>query len=181
MLDQYEKNASGLLVPKKQGIVFSGKYRGTIIREGEIIDEFECENIVVNEGLNALLNVILGSASVLYPWYLGVFSGNYTPVASVGAATIASAATEFISYSGGVRPTFVPAAAASQSITNSASPASFSFTAGAALYGAFLISSSTLNGTSGTLLSAAQFGSVKNVSSGDQLLLNYTFNAASTS
>ena len=69
--------------------------------------------------------------------------------------------------------------ASGQQVTNSASRASFTFNAGTTIYGAFLVSSSTINGTTGTLISAAQFGSAKSVSNTDQILLTYTFSLAS--
>lgn len=174
----FEKNAAGLLVPDHK-IVGIGTYHGTLIRDGKVIDEFEDRNIVVNEGLNANLNIMLAGASQISSWYLGLFTGNYTPVATVAAATIAGAATECTGYTAGARQQWLPAAASGQSITNSASRASFTFNATQTIYGGFLISSAVINGTSGTLFSAAQFSSAKNVVNLDQLLLTYTFTAAS--
>ena len=67
-----------------------------------------------------------------------------------------------------------------QSVTNSASAASFTFNANLTIYGAFLASSSVISGTTGTLFSAAQFGTAKSVVSSDVLLLTYSFAAASS-
>lgn len=181
MLNLWKKNKSGLIVPEDASARFGGVYKGQIIRKGEVIDEFEAKNIVVNQGLNALLNIALGSQAQITQWYLGLFSGNYTPVASDTAATISTNATETTVYSAGARQLFVPVASTAQSITNAASTASFTFNASASIYGAFLASSSVINGTSGYLMSGAQFGAVKNVVNTDQLLLTYTFNATSTS
>jgi hypothetical protein len=163
---------------------FGGTYHCVHVRDGEVIDEWDAENIVVNQGLNALLNIALGAQASIASWYLGLFSGNYTPVAADTAATIAANATEVSAYTAGARQLFVPASATTQSITNSASQASFTFNASATIYGAFLISSSIINSSSNAppyLMSAAQFGTSKSVVSGDQLLLTYTFNASSTS
>jgi hypothetical protein len=160
-------------------ILGAGRYHGRIIRAGEVIDEFETKNLVVNQGLNYLLNAALGAGSQITTWYIGLFSGNYTVLATDTAANIASAATEVSAYAAGVRQQWVQPGAASQSITNSASQASFTFNGSATLFGAFLISSATINGVTGTLFSGAQFGSSKSVVSGDQLLLTYTYTAAS--
>lgn len=178
-MTDYQENGAGLLVPNHE-IKVAGKYYGQIIRAGKVIDEWEDSNLVVNEGLNALLNIMFNNSTQITTWYLGVFEANYTPVAGVTAATIASASTECTAYTSTTRPEYVEAAASSQSTTNSANRASFVFNATKTIYGAFLISSSTKNGTSGTLFSAARFSSSKNVDSGDELLLTYAFTASSS-
>jgi len=165
-----------LLLPK---VTLGGRLRGRIIRSGRVIDQFETKNIVVNQGLNYLLGASLGAQSVVTAWYIALFSNNYTILASDTAATIAANAGEVTQYTAGVRQTWSSAPPASQSITNSATQASFTFNASLTVYGAFLISSSAINGTSGTLFSGAQFGSPKSVVSSDILQLTYTFTAAS--
>lgn len=174
----YDYTAGGLLVPTSE-LRVGGVYHGQIIRDGKVIDEWEDANLVANEGLNSLLDVYLRNQTQIATWYLGLFEGNYTPVATDTAANIASNSTECTAYTNGTRPTWTPAAASSQSITNSASQATFTFNATKTIYGAFLVSSSTKSGTSGVLFSAARFGSSKSVVSSDQLLLTYTFTASS--
>ena len=56
----------------------------------------------------------------------------------------------------------------------------FTFNAGATIYGAFLASTATINGTTGVLMSAARFATQRVVASGDQLLLTYAFAASSS-
>lgn len=178
MEQDYVKSAGGVLVPDHK-IFVGGLFKGAIIRRDGSVEEFEDKNLVVNEGLNLLLNVMFNGTTQVNPWYLGIFEGNYTPVATVTAATIASASTESTAYSSSTRPQYQQASASSQSITNSANRASFVFTSAKTIYGAFLVSNSTKSGTSGSLFSAARFGSSKNVDIGDELLLTYTFNASS--
>lgn len=161
------------------GIGLGGVWSGQIIRNGEVIDEFEYSNLIVNEGLNHALDVVLHGSTQVATWYIGVFEGNYTPVATVTAATITSASTECTAYDETTRVAYVEAAASSQSTTNSASKATFTFNATKTIYGAFLVSVSTKSGTTGTLLSAARFASSKAVADDDQLLLTYTINASS--
>jgi hypothetical protein len=179
-MDQIElsKTEGGILVPSS-GIIVGGKFVGQLIRAGKVIEEFEDSNLVVNEGLNSLLEINFRSGTQITAWYLGLFEGNYTPVASVTAATITSASTETTAYTQSTRPAYSPAAASSQSITNSASRATFTFNATKTIYGAFLVSSSAKSGTTGTLFSAARFASSKLVESGDELLLTYNFSASS--
>lgn len=167
-----------LLVPKA-GQVIGGRFLGKITRAGRVIDEFECKNIVVNQGLNYLLGASLGAQSVVTAWYIGLFSNNYTILSSDTAATIAASAGEVTQYTAGVRQTWSSSPPASQAISNSATQASYTFNATLTVYGAFLISSSAIGGTSGTLFSGAQFGSPKSVVNSDILQLTYTFTAAS--
>lgn len=169
---------SGLLLPEST-IQASGEYHCQIIRNGVVIDEWTDKNLVVNEGLNNLLNVMFNSAAQTTTWYTGLFEGNYTPVGSVTAATIASASTECTAYTSSTRPEYVEAASTAQYTTNAASRASFVFNAAKTIYGAFLVSSNVKNGTSGVLFSAARFSSSKAVESGDELLLTYGFSASS--
>lgn len=161
------------------GILVRGKYSGQIIRAGKIIEEFEDHNLVVNEGLNALNDIMFHGSTQITTWYLGLFEGNYTPVATVTAATISSAATETTAYTSSTRREYVEAASSSQVTTNSANRASFVFNAAKTIYGAFMVSSSTKSGTGGTLFSASRFSSSKSVESGDELLLTYAFTASS--
>lgn len=175
--EQMVQTESGLLVPA--GLKVGGHFIGQIRRNGQIIDEFSCPNLVVNEGLNHLLNVGFNAASQVTTWYLGIFEGNYTPVGSVTAATIASASTECTAYASATRPEFVEATSTAQSITNSANRASFVMNATKTVYGAFLVSSNVKSGTAGVLFSATRFTTAKALENTDELLLTYTFNAAS--
>lgn len=178
MEPNFEMSKGGVLLPVNKLLV-GGKYTGQIIRAGRVIDEWEDDNLVVNEGLDALLNIMFHGNTPITTWYLGVFEGNYTPVNTVTAGTIAAASTECTAYASATRPMWDEAASSGQSITNSASRASFVFNATKTIYGAFLVSNSTKSSTSGTLFSAARFATAKNVVNADELLLTYTFNAAS--
>ncbi len=169
---------SGLLVPA-QALHVGGRFIGEIRRHGKVIDQFEVPNLVVNEGLNALLNIMFNGATQIPTWYIGIFEGNYTPVAGVTAATIASAATECTAYTNATRPEYQEAASTAALTTNAASRASFVFNASKTVYGAFLVSTNTKSGTSGTLFAAARFSTAKAVTTDDELLLTYAFSAAS--
>ena len=174
------ENDAGLLVPAPAKLLMGGVFHAELIRDGRLIDEFEFKNTVVNEGLNSTLNVVFNAASQITSWYIGLFQGNYTPVASDTAATIAANSTECSAYTAGVRQNFTVVASTAQTTTNAASKASFTFNAGQTIYGAFLVSTATINGTTGTLMSAARFSTSRVVASGDQLLLTYAFAAASS-
>lgn len=149
------------------------------VRGGEVIDREDITNLVTNEGLDHLLNTVFHGGTQIASWYLGLFEGNYTPIATVTGATIAQSSTECVAYDEASRQEYNEAAASAQSITNSANRAVFTMNATKTIYGAFLASNSTKGSTSGTLFSAARFASPKSVVDDDQLLLTYTFNASS--
>jgi hypothetical protein len=178
-MDNFERRESGLLVPVDASARFGGRFIGKIVREGEVIDEFDVPNLVVNEGLNHILGVELGGVTQITSWFLGLFQGNYTPQASDTAANIASNSTECSSYTSPTRLAWAPAAAASQRITNGATPATFTFNGAVTVYGGFLISNNTIAGTGGILLAETLFTAPKSVVDDDQLLLTYAIGAAS--
>lgn len=156
-----------------------GRFFVEHIRDGEVIDREDVTNLVVNEGLDHILNTVFHGGTQVGTWYLGLFEGNYTPIATNTAATIAGAATESTAYNESQRQEYKEGAASAQSITNSADKATFTMNANKTIYGAFLISNATKGATSGILLAAARFATPKTVGTDDQLLLTYTFNASS--
>lgn len=177
--NDYSLSPKGVLTPAPVKLMIGGSYHGQIIRDGRVIDEFVDKNLVVDEGLNSLLNIMFNGATQVPTWYMGVFEGNYTPVSGVTGATVASAATECTAYASTTRPAYTEAASTAKSMTNSANRASFVFTAGKTIYGALLVSDNTKGGTAGTLFSAARFSTSKVVAVDDELLLTYTFTASS--
>jgi hypothetical protein len=182
---QYVERPSGLLVPKHLqshagAFRLGGKFKGSLFRKGVLIDEWESKNLAVNQGLNDALNCYFNVGGQTTTWYMGIFQGNYTPVSTDTAATIAGNSTECSSYSSGTRPQWQQAAPSGQSITNAANRATYTFTGSVTIYGAFLISQNTIGGSSGVLFAAAQFGASKAVVSSDQLLLTYQINALPT-
>jgi len=175
---EHIKTEGGVLIPASH-LRVGGTFEGQIVRGGEVIEEFADSNLVVNEGLNKLLDVMFHADTQISTWYLGLFEGNYTPTATLTAGTVAATATECTAYDEAARPQYNEAAASAQSITNSGNRATFTFNATKSVYGAFLISNSTKGGTVGTLFAAARFSTAKNVEAADELLLTYTFDAAS--
>ncbi len=156
-----------------------GHYDFQLIRNGEVIDQWEMDNLVVDQGLNYALNSGFGQTSGLTNWYIGLFEGNYTPTAGVDASTIATLSTECTAYTSGTRPAWtLPGATTNKQLTNGASRASFTFTSTKTLYGAFLVSSNVKSGTAGTLFSGARFSTAKSVDQDDELLITYVLTAA---
>lgn len=186
----FEKAPSGILVPDGN-IVIGGAFFVEHYRQQKsgklrkIYEDFVGQNnIVVNEGLNYLLNAgIDGSPAAITTWYLSLFKGNYTPLATNTASMFSSTATEVLVSdltSPASRPVYNPAASTAQSLTNAASKASFVFDASITVYGAFIQSTSAFANQTGTLLCAAKFGASRSVIATDQLDVTYVINATSS-
>lgn len=188
MIGKYQKFVNGVWVDDvdakieglRASISMMGRYDAKIVRKGEVIDEWECKNVCTYQGLISMLNNTFCGVAAISNWYLGIFQNNYTPVQGDTASSFPASAGEFTGYSGGARPSFTAAqASGTPTINNSAAVATFTMTGSATIYGAFLTSVATPGSGAGVLFSAAQFGSSKNVSAADQLILTYTLNAAS--
>lgn len=167
----------------RNGLIVGGFFTGKIFRPDHgifrQIDEFEFPNLVVNQGLDAILGVMFTSVGQITSWYLAPFKGNYTPVSSDTASSIVSNSTESSDYTASTRQSFT-GVEGSQQVTNSASAATFTFNTVETIYGAFLTSISTKQSTSGTLFSAGAFSASKPVADGDVLNLTYTLGASSS-
>lgn len=178
---QYEVSDEGILFPK-QGAIARGVYTHNV----NGMDEREDGNLVVTEGLNHILDVVLHGTSAVATWYFGLYSANVSPVSTWTAANFTANATEITSgtegYSESTRQAFVEGAAAAGSINNTASKASFTIATATSItvWGAGLLSSSTKGGTSGTLISAAKFSAARTLYNTDIFNLGYTLSLSST-
>jgi hypothetical protein len=152
--------------------------------QGNLKWEAESKNLVVNVGLQDMNAKYFTGSAYTAAWYIGLYGAgaSNTPAASDTMSTHAGW-TENTGYSNATRPacTFGTPTTANPSVaTNSASPASFTINATSTVGGAFLVSNSTKGGTTGTLYSAADFGSPgdRSVASSDILNVTYTLSLA---
>lgn len=160
-------------------ISFGGVYRITHLnKNGEILSVDEIKNIVPNEGLTYINNVVFGglSASSLY---IGLYSNNYTPVATDVMSSFLTSASEFVGYSEAARPQYV-SSVSGVSVNNTANKAVFTANASGTVRGAFISTSSIKNGVVGILISASLFTNAKSLTAGDTLTVEYLFTGSST-
>ena len=137
------------------------------------------ENIVVNQGLDHLLDATLAAQTQITAWYVALFEANYTILSSTTAANFTANATESTAYSESTRQAWTANGASSgQSVSNSSARATFSINATKTIYGAALLSASAKSATTGTMYAGGQFASSRSVVSGDSLLVTATFTAA---
>lgn len=177
MHQHYQQTPRGLLLPE-QALDMKGVFHVQHIRAGEVIDEFDAPNLVVNQGRTHVLNTVFRSQPQITQWYCGLFRGNYTPVATDEAATFAASSTEMTDYTLATRPEWTPGSVVSNAVNNAAARASFTFNVARSVFGAFLVSDQVKGGTGGTLMAAARFANSRAVAVDDQLLLTYTISAA---
>lgn len=169
----------GLFLPKSR-ITLGGNFVVTHHAvDGSALSETIDSNIVCAEGRQHVLDVIFDGGTQVTTWYIGIFEGNYTPLDTVTAATVAGAATECITYDEATRPEYSSASPiVDDTADNSDSRAIFTFNASKTVYGSFLVSTSAKSGTTGTLLAISRFNAAKTVASAEDLTVSYLFTAA---
>jgi hypothetical protein len=150
---------------KKIGFTYAVQH----IRDGVVLSEEVCHNMVPTAGLNYALDVLVKNATGYPSWYIGLYEGNYVPVANVTMATLPTDCAETTAYSELTRVAFTPGTIANGVVDNSASKAEFTFTSGKTIYGGFMSSSSGKSSATGLALSVVRFQNPKVVSSGDVL------------
>ena len=142
----------------------------------------EVGNIITNEGLDAILDIMLHAATQITTWYCCLVETDTAPAANMTYAV--PVYTESIAYDEGTRPEYVEAASSGQSITNSANKAVFTIDAAKTMYGASVVGGGTdptvKNNTAGggTLFCYAKFAASRSVVDDDVINLTYTLTSA---
>lgn len=157
-----------------------GRWKITCRRsDGTVKWEDVIENIVVNAGLNYLLDAGLSAGTAITSWHVGLLSA--TPTIAAGDTMSSHAGwTEVTAYDEATRVAWSDGGVSSQSVSNSGSPATFTINAnGTDVGGAFLTSNNTKGGTTGTLYAAGAFNAGnKSLDDNDTLDVTATFTAA---
>lgn len=170
-----------------KAIRFGAKLKGIfdveiLNKSGKLISKSRAENILTDQGLNAVLNIMLHAATQITPWYCLLFENNFTPD---GDETYAVPGfTECTAYDELTRPEYEEAASVAKSTTNSANKAVFTASAAKTLYGAALVGGGTdaevIGDTAGggTLFCAGKFTTPQPVIDGNVVNLTYAITAA---
>ena len=144
--------------------------------DGQIKWVEEFGNLVVNQGLDELLDkTFLGSAYTA-AWFVGLTSA--TPTIDPTDTLASKAWTEIADYDEGIREALVLGVVAGQSVDNSASKASFAINATVTVGGAFVCVNSTKSGTTEALYSVGAFAADKPLTAGDTLNVQVTLTQA---
>lgn len=139
----------------------------------------EGQNIIVDTGLDEILDKFWKGSAYTAAFYIGLTDG--TPTVAAGD-TMASHAgwAEVTAYSEANRQDLTLGSVSSQSVDNSASQAAFSIDTNSTTVGGFFITTdNTKGGTSGILIGAVAFtGGDKAVDDGDTLNVTATLTAS---
>ncbi len=151
-----------------------GIFRIEHFRNGKIINIHEEYNDIVNEGYDAILDIMFHNDTQISTWYIGLID-NAGFSALAAADTMASHAgwVELSEFDETLRPEWDEDAASGQSITNS-SAVVFNMNATKTVKGILITSNNTIDGHTGTLWATGLLSSAQAVENGDQLRITYT-------
>lgn len=158
----------------KNLVRLAGKFHIDHYRNDKLIDTFEFDNAIVDEGLNHILDVEFNSEVQEAAWYIGLV-GNSGWTAFNLADTMASHAgwAECVDYTEVSRPAWTVGAAASRAVTNAVT-VDFNINATKTLKGIFVCSDNTKGGAVGILWAEGAFTSTVSVENGDIFKVTYT-------
>lgn len=177
----YETVGDGSVFFARQKVFVRGVY-GHRVNGGEWTFD---PNLIPTEGENFILDSFVSSHSAI-PLYLSLYAGAISPAANWTAASYPATASEITSgsegYSEGVRQTWTAAAAAAAAKDNYSNPAAFTIVTASTLNvnGAALHTVSTKGGTTGALISATRFGTVRTFANTDVFNVKYQLAATSS-
>lgn len=170
-LDEKFEQSSGL----RAGGVFKIEH----VRDGEVIHTEVVPNIVLNTGLNYLLDAALSNGAQITNFYVSLYRNNYTAGATTSFADFLVAASEISTqFSTAVRLAWGDNPVSSQNIAN-ATPIGFTATENTSVWGAFIVGNDNVLGSStGTLIAATKFPAIRNLLNTDTLNISYSFTIA---
>lgn len=172
---RYEKTEHGVFFPA-QNAEFGGIF-STSVDGGPWVPN---KNTVTLPWLNNLLDVYLNGAAAPTGVYIAPFTNNTVPSSALTAADFAGTQGEYTGYTEAARQQWVSnGAAASQQVSNSAAPATFTVGASATtIRGAGLLTVPTKGATTGILVAAALFDVANTLSAGSTIKIQYSLSGA---
>lgn len=160
----------------KAGFVYTVE---TIAPDGTVVDVETVHNLMPTEGINHTLNATLKGGTAYSSWFVGVYEGNYTPVAGDTMATFPGLATESTAYTETNRVAWTSGTVSAGVVDNTGAKAEFTFNATKTIYGGFISSTPTKGSPAGVLLSVVRFASPKAMDAGSVLRVTAGFSMAS--
>lgn len=172
---RFNKTESGVFFPA-QNVEFGGVF-STSVDGGPWVPN---KNTVTLPWLNNLLDLFFNEGTAPTGCYIAPFTNNVAPSSALTAADFASTQGEYTGYTETGRQQWVSnGAAASQQVSNSDAPATFTVGASAVtIRGAGLITVPTKGATTGILVAAALFATPNTLSPGSTLKVQYSLSGA---
>ena len=140
------------------------------IRNGKIIDEWTDRNVVTDEGLTYLLDVGFKDGTKIASWYLATFESDTTPDGSETYAV--PVYTECTAIDEATRPACTLGSISSQSVDNSASKATFTYSGTKTIYGAALVGGGTAATTKADTAGGGKLYCVSRFTSGSKSVVD---------
>lgn len=162
------------------GFKFVNEYKIECIKpDGSLRWVMEDHNLVVNVGLNDVLDKYFKGSAYTAAFFVGLASASPTFAAG---DTMASHGgwTEVTDYTEAARPDLTLGSVSGQSVSNTASKAVFTVNNTVSIGGAFITTDDTVGGTDGVLYGGAAFtNGNRSAIAGDELRVTCTLTAAS--
>lgn len=144
-----------------------------VVKWEEVVEH----NLIVNAGLDKLLDVALIGSSAVASWYGGLIGTGGT-IASGDTMSVHAGWAELTNYATASRGQFV-FARVDRLVSNSAATLSYSINTAGSIMGAFITSDATKGGSAGVLFSGVAFSAGdKATSDGDTLTITYAVTGA---
>ena len=138
------------------------------------------KNLIPNASLTNALSVVWGGGTQTTTWYMGlVDSAGFTGFAPGDTMASTPGWTESVAYAESVRQTVVFGAASGNNIATSSSCV-FTINGTVTVFGAFLCSNATKDGTAGLLGVEAPLNNPQSMSAGQTLKIDYNCSSASS-
>lgn len=159
-------------------------FRSRILRIEPITDWRRIRNLVVNEGIDAALDVHLSAATQITAWKLAVFKTNTTILATHTYASPGYTECTTTNLDEATRQAWTEAGVSSHALTNAAAPAVYTGDDAHTIYGASIVGGGSAASTladvagGGKLHAAANFGAGKAMDVDVQLQITYVLNNA---
>jgi hypothetical protein len=156
-----------------------GRFFMQHFRAGKRIHREWARNGVTDDGINTVLEGIFNSGALSDPWFIGLInSSGFTQLSPTDTMSSHAGWTELTAYDEfGTNPgreEYDSAAAATRMVTNTASPAVFTFNSTNTVRGAFLVDDDgDPTPTVGILLATATFTTPRAVEDDDVITLTY--------
>lgn len=171
--------------PVKSTIKPRGMFHIEHWRAGKLLQEFDCQNGVTNEGKDALLDIMFHADTQITTWYLAPLklqtgAGVQPDDTYVAIGEAGNEWTESQDYDETLRQEFVEGPASSQQINNSGNKAIFTMDATVTIEGVLCVGGGTAASTKGdkagggTLWATALFAADVDVEDDDELKVTYT-------
>ena len=143
---------------------------------GQIVHEETIHNLMPIESLNYMLEAALNEGTQYGSFYVGLYSGSYTPIPADTMASFPGSATELTAYTSANRPALTLGTIANGQVDNLADPTEFTGTVdGTQARGGFISTTAAKGGTTGVLLSAVRFSSPRSLNQGSRLEVAVAF------